>query len=293
MGRRRTMVALFVAALVLIPAAIAWACNPQASISTNKTVYSPGENVVVTGKLFVRSTNIVISLNGSTVVQNSGGAGSFRASLPAPSKTGGYTISAKRADGKYQAGLPALASIRVATRSSSGGTPNTGGSQGPSQQQQTAGQVPRNPAIQRSGLRNPTVGVIVPRRFTQNPGTAPGTGGTGGGGVVSNGAGQPAFAGSVPSQNVGTTGQGGAAEQRSANGSPSQRCATADLWSGLRTGRTPSLSGTGASASDGGPGSQLVLGVALLGLGLLALLSGFGVAQARRRRALAQYGSGR
>lgn len=72
-------------------------------------------------------------------------------------------------------------------------------------------------------------------------------------------------------------------------GGPSERSATGDLWSGFGAGNQASLlpSMTDPEVPEEGPGSQLAIGVGLLGLGLLALLSGFGAAEVRRRRALA------
>ena len=67
----------------------------------------------------------------------------------------------------------------------------------------------------------------------------------------------------------------------------SARSASGDLWSGFRSAKTPSLmSQTGGlpAAKEGPDGSQLAIGAGLLGFGLLALLGGFGLAAARRRR---------
>ena len=84
----------------------------------------------------------------------------------------------------------------------------------------------------------------------------------------------------------GTGSSGGAAGQGPAtapSGAPSERSASGDLRSGLSaqagSGR-PALGGGTAEASR----SPLVLGMALLGFGLVALAGSAGVAQARRRR---------
>jgi hypothetical protein len=114
-------------------------------------------------------------------------------------------------------------------------------------------------------------------------------------GVVNRG-GRDFFAGSVPPAEARSTDS----RPASANGSgqppvgarPSERSATGDLWSGFGPGKRASLipSATDPVAPSDGPGGQLAIGVALLGLGLVALLGGFGVAEVRRRRALARPG---
>ena len=75
-----------------------------------------------------------------------------------------------------------------------------------------------------------------------------------------------------------------------ANGSrPTTQAASGDLWSGF--GKSSSLDGsrTGGTAPDGGPGGQIALGLALLGLGAVGLVGGLAVAEGRRRRRARAY----
>lgn len=74
----------------------------------------------------------------------------------------------------------------------------------------------------------------------------------------------------------------------------SERSATADLWSGFRSGSTPStLAPPAGEEPERGSSSALAVGAGLLGLGAMALFAGFAVAEVRRRRALAATGADR
>lgn len=74
---------------------------------------------------------------------------------------------------------------------------------------------------------------------------------------------------------------------------PSERSASGDLWGGFGPGTrswlTPPETDAAAAPSPAA-GSHLAVGVGLLGLGMVALVAGLGVAEARRRRALARPG---
>lgn len=288
-SRRSFWIVLTAAALVVIPAAIAWACNPQAHLTLDRTSYSPGQSMVVAGSYFNDAD--VISITGPGVATSaSPRGGGFRVTVTAPSSPGSYTITASKSGG-YRAGLPKSASFSVAAPASSRPTPaqpNSQGSQGSGPAFSEPG-VARSPASSVQGGGNNTGG--------GGGGDSP-TGGVGGGGTTTTGAsGQTVFAGSAaPAQQssfipgaggaagtaakaaVGSSGKGGAR--------PSERAATADVWSGFAPGRTASLT-SAAGAPDGGTGSQLGLGIGLLALGLLALVSGLTAAEVRRRRALA------
>jgi len=66
---------------------------------------------------------------------------------------------------------------------------------------------------------------------------------------------------------------------------PSARSAAGDLWSGFGSSQTPSLLAGGApEAAGGGAGSPLAVGLGLMGVGLMALVGGFAMAETRRRR---------
>jgi hypothetical protein len=65
--------------------------------------------------------------------------------------------------------------------------------------------------------------------------------------------------------------------------------ATGDLWSAFRGRKAPAAPSGGIAgdltADASGQGPQLAIGAGLLGLGLVALLGAFAVAETRRRRA--------
>lgn len=288
-GRRRLFVALVVAALAVIPAAIAWACNPQAQLTTNQTSYSPGEPMTVSGSFFPRSTAIRISVESggsATVTTTSNGA--FRVSgLQAPSSPGTYTVTANKADGSFQSGLPKVASFAVQAPASAGTGPS-GQAGAPAAQ----GRAPafREPSVNRSR------GTAVSRGGGTQRAERP-TGGVGGGAGVVTAGGQTVFAGSAAPAEQGAFVSGGTATAaaprqaaargaRGAGARQSDRSAASDVWSGFATsGKTPTLT-NGVDNPEGGTGSQLGLGVGLLALGLVALVSGLAAAEARRRRAL-------
>ena len=107
--RRVTFVTMLVAALV-VPAAIAYACNPQAHVSLDKTSYQPGSSITVYGSYFPGNVNVSVSGNwgASSSVTTSAGGG-FATTLSGPSSPGNYTISATRPTGGF-----AVASFTVA-----------------------------------------------------------------------------------------------------------------------------------------------------------------------------------
>lgn len=133
---------------------------------------------------------------------------------------------------------------------------------------------------------------ISPIATSDRPGSAP-TGAT----RSRNSSGQSLFGGSVPppsrpaasdgdrTASADGAGARGGTGSRVADG-PSERSAAGDLWSGFGSAESPSLSSPALPAPAEGTGSQLWVGAGLLGFGLVALLGGFGVAEARRRRAL-------
>lgn len=308
--RLKLWVALIAAALVVIPTAVAWACNPQAHMSLNRTSYSPGQTIVINGSYFNDQDTIKVSgPNGSTTATPSGGG--FRVALTAPSSPGSYTITATKDGGGYRAGLPKSASFAVASPASAGsgdsspsepgrsptspttqGSPDTQdstpsfGEPGVGRSPSSSTQQQRTTARQRGGngggSSSPAAGTVGSRI----------TAGVAGGGTITTGAsGQRVFAGSAaPGQQSFLPSAGGS---KSANGStnaagvrPSERAATADVWSGFAPGKTASLM-AGADQPGGGTGSQLGLGIGLLAFGLVALMSGLTAAEVRRRRASA------
>ncbi|MGH2984751.1 MAG: hypothetical protein ACRDK5_10955 [Solirubrobacterales bacterium] len=247
------MILIALATALLVPAAIAWACNPQAHLSLNSSSYGPGDTITVTGSYFSNGDNISVSTTGSSDSKVVSGGG-FVAQLTAPSSAGSYTVTASRTDG-YRAGLPKTASFEV-VEPTSPNAPSSGGS--------SSFRQPRTPHVQ---PRTPHVAGVG-----------------GGGGTVQDQSGQPVFAGSVaPSSSGGGAFFGGTASAAGAT-RPSEQSAVSDVWSGFAPGKAASLT-SAAGMPDGGAGSQLSLGIVLLALGLLALVGGLTTAEVMRRRA--------
>ncbi len=102
-------------------------------------------------------------------------------------------------------------------------------------------------------------------------------------------------AGSASARASGARGDGTPAASRSSakarSSSPSAaKGGTSELWSAYGSGKGSSLTPgvSNAATPAAGPGSQLGLGMALLGLGAAGLLGGLAFAGARRRRATTQ-----
>jgi hypothetical protein len=298
------LLALLVAASVVVPAAIAWACGPNRQMQMDRFVYEPGQTVTVRGSNFQAGAELRFTLEpGSnevarvTVPTDT----SFEVAFPAPSTPGSYVVQAQG----YQNGeridwLVSRESFEVRQPQST--TP-------PSTETPTPGATAPAP-----GTTAPAPGATAP----SGPGTSPRTqrgaerpaarsgegrrvGSRAGGGAVRPGdvtmirQGRRVFAGSVPrQQRVAAAGLSPAPGRRPAAGfasrgeRSSQRSAVGDVWSGFGTSRNPSLvpKDGDPAVADGGSSSGVAWGIGLLSLGLLTLVGAVGVAEARRRRAL-------
>lgn len=307
-SRGQVMGLLAVMAAILVPAAIAWACNPQAYLRLDKASYTPGEQMQVSGAFFKSGAELSLSLEpgGQVATVTTSSNGSFSTRVPAPSSAGSYTLSAVgfEADGSVTNGLPARTSFSVAAQASRpaqpGSTPQPGTSQ---------------PGTSRPGAAPPRAGRFAepevprtrafsaPTRRSSGRSREPATsrGGSGAGSVTSGAGviaapvgstGQAVFAGSVARADRAAgavAGRSPAAVPSRRGTSPSQRTAASesDVWSGFSSSKASGLEPrAGEAAPDGGAGSGLGLGLGLLGLGLLALVSGLTLAEVRRRRAL-------
>ena len=325
-GRRVVLVSLAVVGAALISAALALACNPQAYLTLDKTVYAPGDSVRVSGSFFKGDTNITVTIDrvslSTTVKTTANGAFSTTFALPSGAPTGGYSVSAIgfEAIGDVINGLPARGSFSVAvasaqqpagsTDSGGGGTPGStpaASTQTPGAATQQTRPTARAPqTASGSAFREP--GVL--REPDVQSSRTPSTRQSGGGGATTErvtAGGRAVFGGSVAPV-VGATSVSGApaattgaavAPQRAARatrgsqagarvgGQAAERTATDDVWSALSPGRAPSVlpvAGDGVAVSSPGSGSQLALGLLLLGIGALALVGGLAAGEARRRK---------
>lgn len=294
-GRRRGLIVLAVAALLVVPAAVSWACNPNAQLSPGKASYGPGETISISGSYFPTNTSMTVRGSwGASATATANQAGAFVVSIPGPSSPGNYTLTASRTDGNNAStgGLPKVASFQVAT---------------PTKAKAPASQ-PAPPTTRQGGDRSfvePGVTRSPSRSVAGNGGNSGGgggqpqgggsTGGVAGGGTVVTGApGAPVFAGSVAPSQASFGGTPAVAAQGTTAASPAKgaarssgraAAADSDVWSGFANGRTPSLTTDTAEAPDSGTGSSLGLGIGLLAVGLLALVAGLTAAEVRRRRA--------
>jgi hypothetical protein len=89
-------------AALAVFAAAAWACNPQAHISTDETSYETGSVITIHGSYFPAEATITLSGSWTpttTVISSKGGG--FTTQLPAPTTPGNYSISATRPTGGF------------------------------------------------------------------------------------------------------------------------------------------------------------------------------------------------
>lgn len=296
-------------AAVLVPVAIAFACNPQASLKLDKPSYSSGDRMGVSGAFFKPNVEITLTVDGgSPVTVQTAGNGFFATSVTAPSSPGSYTLSAigYESDGSVTPGLPARVSFEVSPAPSP--APQAG--EAPTASQPGATQ----PGTSAPGARQPGAGRFAEPRV---PGATPFRSGerskspaarqrsgarqraavvNTGAGVIKQSSGAGVFAGSVPRAEraaaVASSGKPGAGRKATGDvksAAPSERTALGDVWSGLASDSAPSLlpKATDAAPRSGGPGLLFVWGLALMGIALVALTAGLVGAGARRRRSRA------
>lgn len=103
-GRQRPLVgiALGVAALVVLPAAIAFACVPSSSIGFDKQgyKYNAGETVTVTGRGFDRDAPVVMKLQAPSGEQSTVGTAGKKSDVQG-SFTDSFALASDAANGDY------------------------------------------------------------------------------------------------------------------------------------------------------------------------------------------------
>lgn len=275
--------------MVVVPAAIAWACNPQAQVTFDRTSVQPGQTMTMYGSYFPSEANITVSgPNGSVPVKVSKG-GSFSRTFTAPTKPGTYVFRASRPTGGA-----ATVAMTVPGPSAKKAPSAPAGSDSPSA---AAPRAPSfdSPSVIRSERQRSDSGAGGSDGGGPGAQTSPGNSGSGsGGGVVVTPDAGPVFVGSAPAAATGTfagaptpAATSGRAAARQSAASPSDQAATGYVWSGFAPGKTPSLSTAGDMVSEGDSGSGLGLGIGLLAFGLLALVGGLTAAEISRRRSAA------
>lgn len=295
--------------MIVVPAAISWACGPNRAIQLSSYEVAPGSSVTLTGGNFYPDIDITIKVNGE--VAGSGhttSTGNLSAVFKAPTAPGTYSVHTDGIDpdtGQSLAGTGTPQSLVVkapapapTTGGGGGSTPSTGnGAPSPGtttgSQPGSSGQTGSNRTSGREPSRSGT-------RQRSTSGTDRGTSGTRAEGSVGanttegviRSAGRTAFAGSVPRKDRAAAAKAKAkGKVKAATGSvaevrPTQGTATSDLWSGFASSKNPSLMpGAGDSGvPTAGTSTGVKAGLALLGIGLVAALGLGGLAVAARRR---------
>ena len=97
----RWATAVTTTALVVFAAA-AWACNPQAHVQLDSATYEAGSVVTIHGSYFPANATITLSMSSgaTTTVQTSAGGG-FTTQLTAPLQPGNYSLAATRPTGGF------------------------------------------------------------------------------------------------------------------------------------------------------------------------------------------------
>lgn len=329
------LAALSLTASILVPVAIAMACNPQAYLTLDRAQYAPGDSVRVSGSFFKNNAQVTVSIDrtgqSTTVTTTGNGAFQVTFALPSNAGTGGYSVTAigYEANGDVVAGLPARGSFSVAAAQaapapstpSGGGQPAASAEQpaaaAPSAGQPAAATATRPTARPTAGtpsssFREPGVSSepdvqtsATQRRSSASRSTAPSSAdrATANGRAVFGGSVAPSVSASTaapvaaastatPTSRSSQASRPRASSQSSAIGrQAAEQTAADDVWSAVGAGRSPSVlpvAGDGVAVSSPQAGSQLALGLVLLGTGVLALVGGLAAGEARRRRVRAR-----
>ena len=326
--RRLGLAAIALAAIALIPAALAFACNPQAYLTLDRSAYAPGDSVRVSGSFFRENADITVSIDrtGQSATVRTSGNGSLQATfaLPSNAATGGYTVQAiGYVDGEVIPGLPARASFSVAAPQSAPtpAAPSAGGQPAAAAQpaaQPAAPQASRPTARPSTGgpapaFREPTVFAepnvqsSSAQRARSRGGAASSERATVGGRAVFGGSIAPSVtapalvvadsgatvspATAAPAGRSAATRPRGSSQSTAVSPQAAAQTAIDDVWSAQGSGRSPSVlpvAGDGVAVSSPRVGSQLTLGLLLLAAGALALVGGLAAGEARRRRVRAR-----
>lgn len=104
MNPRRLVPLLATLSALLVPAAVAWACNPQPVVGTDKLSYTPREQMTVYGRFFSASNNPTVTITTEPAGASANGvpvtpAGTFQKTLDGPDNPGSYTLVATSSNG--------------------------------------------------------------------------------------------------------------------------------------------------------------------------------------------------
>lgn len=268
-------------------AALAWACTPSAYIAIGPGSGAPGSSATVTGKGFVPGP-VDIRWNGAALATATGPSFSVDVTIPSASPGVYYIQATATAEGTV-AGQASRA-FRVSGAPAGVAAPSPAGSApaasapAPAREKRAATQRGRGGSRSRGESRS---GGARQRTSSKASQRSP---------ILTTRSGVPAFRDSVPGEGTRARAAGRATGASTAaragrrpDRGPSARTASSDLWSGFRA-NAKSATLPSVSGPAGSPGSELIPGVALLAMGILALMGGAGLATARRRRRRATTG---
>lgn len=304
--------ALGVGVAAFVGAGLAWACTPDSDIWIQPRSGSSGSTVTVTGNTFGEKTVELRwgSTRGELLATVRGPSFATTVTIPAASAGAHYVQAVARNEDGTIAGAPAAPFSVVAPAPTPGGGAGTGsgaGGVGSAGAPASGGQVVPGPGAGKTG-KAPTRGLTTSGRehskTRRQGGRSDGSGGrrtvyvpasrgnASAPQTIRAPSGNAVFADSLmpPGRATGRAGRANAATNRTGVGAsgPSTRSAASDLWGGFSAGRGPALTDVGRSLAPATrPGSQLAFGAGLLGAGVLALVGGLAIAEARRRRARA------
>lgn len=288
-GRRRVglIAMLAVTGAFAVSAALAYACTLQPTLSLTEGSATPGSTVSGTGEFFSKTGGPVQlhfnSLDSAVVWSGRPSAiGRIAFAFEVPDVApGDYTIVATQAalgTGRPVAGTPSRAPLTVVAAPA------------PVAQAPSGAPAPRVPERDRPRA------VPVPPGASpapESPRTGPASETDRANRAESIGAAPvsaPAFNTPTAKESAAGTGTPGKARSSStatpgAASAPSERSAAGNVWDGFDAGGESSLvTGDRGSLPASGPGSELGLGLGLLGIGLVGIVGGFLAAAVRRRR---------
>lgn len=104
MSPRRLLAVLAAVSAMLVPAAVAWACNPSPSMKTDKLSYEKGETMTVSGRYFSTAKSNAVTLTTDPAGAAGGPVpvrktGTFRTKMAVPNRAGSYTLLATSSNG--------------------------------------------------------------------------------------------------------------------------------------------------------------------------------------------------
>ncbi len=281
-----------VAAALLVPVALTFACGPQAAIHADKTTYTAGESGTISGENFYAGASVSIDLEGGTtlasVVVPEGGSFTVGFVMPAVTGTKYIVANITTPQGNFFQSTPAAVTVSAPAPAPEP-APSPGGSPGSAGQPAPVAAAP--PA---------TGGGPAPAKTTKQPGKAKAkkspaakqksqatsTAAAAAGAATAQIGG--AFAGSVPARTArssAATSKRSARSTRTPATTPSEKSAQAGAWGGLGTSGDAALVPAGGYAANAGSSNTArTLSIVLLSLGLAVLAGGAGMGEARRRR---------